>query len=296
MLSAIVAVTLSAPDLPTTEDAYTKYLEYRVVERGEVSAAMAAAWGAPLAQGRKFSLLQSSSGAAVYLRIVQSPATPGYEVMKTQGWNSNEILCQDPDAMAKRLEKSPFRMVGAPRPLNSNPQVRAMQAIGPAGEMIYLTRIPPEGGAAIKSPAQSFVDRTFIVVLGGVSMSAMRDFYVRVLRLKVTDPVSSPINVLNDAWKKDPSHATPLALALISPSFAIELDEYPAEAIGRPTRSGDLPPGIAMISFVANSLDNAGLPWRVAPSKRTEAPYQGRRSGMLQGAAGEWIELVESAL
>jgi hypothetical protein len=294
MLSAIIAVTLSAADLRATEEAYTQYLDFKVVERGEVSKDLAASWGAPLAQGRKFTLLQSSSGAEVYLRIVQSPVTPGYEVMKTHGWNANEILCQDPDAMAVRLASSPFRMVGAPRPLNSNPKVRAMQAIGPAGELIYLTRIPPEGGAAIKLPAQSFVDRTFIVVLGGASMSAMRDYYARVLRMKVTEPASSPINVLNDAWKKDAAHLTPLALVLIAPGFAIELDEYPPDATPRPTRPGDLPPGIAMISFAADRFDTAALDWRVAPAARSAAPYRGRRAGMLQGAAGEWIELLET--
>ena len=293
MLSAIIAVTLTAPDLRATEDAYTRFLDFKLVERGEVSRDLAAAWGAPLAEGRKFSLLQSASGAEVYLRIVQSPATPGYEVMKTHGWNANEILCQDPDALAARLANSPFKMIGAPRPLASNPKVRAMQVIGPAGELVYLTRIPPEGGAAIKTPAQSFVDRSFIVVLGGADMAAMRSFYADRLQMKVTEPYASPINVINDAWKLPRDNATPLALVLISPGFAIELDQYPAAATVRPTRRGDLPPGMAMISFTASGLDTAALKWIVPLAVRPEAPYRGRRSGMVQGAAGEWLELIE---
>ncbi len=295
MLSAIIAVTLTAPDLRTTEEAYTRFLEFRLVERGEVSRDLAAAWGAPLAEGRKYSLLQSASGAEVYLRIVQSPPTPGYEVMKTHGWNANEILCQDPDALALRLANSPFRIVGAPRPLGSNSKVRAMQAIGPAGELVYLTRIPPEGGSAIKTPAQSFVDRTFIVVLGGPDMAAMRAFYANQLAMKVTEPYASPINVINDAWKLGADHATPLALVLVSPGFAVELDQYPPAATPRPVRPGDLPPGIAMITFAAANLDAKALDWRVPLAARKGAPYAGRRSGMLQGAAGEWIELVEAA-
>lgn len=293
MLSAIIAVTLTAPDLRATEDAYTQFLDFKVVERGEVSRDLAAAWGAPLSEGRKFSLLQSASGADVYLRIVQSPATPGYEVMKTHGWNSNEILCQDPDALALRLAKSPFRIVGQPRPLSSNARVRAMQVIGPAGELVYLTRIPPEGGAAIKTPAAAYVDRTFIVVLGGPDMAAMQSFYAKQLHMKVTDAYASPINVLNDAWKMPADHATPLALVLISPGFAIELDQYPSQAVPRPTRPGDLPPGIAMISFAANSAAAAGLSWKVPLAARATKPYAGRRSGVIQGAAGEWIEIIE---
>lgn len=295
MLSAIIAVTLTAPDLRTTEEAYTRFLEFRLVERGEVSRDLAAAWGAPLVEGRKYSLLQSASGAEVYLRIVQSPPTPGYEVMKTHGWNANEILCQDPDALALRLANSPFRIIGAPRPLGSNSKVRAMQAIGPAGELVYLTRIPPEGGTAIKTPAQSFVDRTFIVVLGGPDMAAMRAFYANQLGMKVTEAYASPINVINDTWKLGADHATPLALVLVSPGFAVELDQYPPAATPRPVRPGDLPPGIAMITFAAANIDAKALDWRVPLAARKGAPYAGRRSGMLLGAAGEWIELVEAA-
>lgn len=294
MLSAIIAVTLTAPDLHATEEAYTRFLEFRLVERGEVSRDLAAAWGAPLAEGRKYSLLQSASGAEVYLRIVQSPPTPGYQVMKTHGWNANEILCQDPDALAQRLANSPFRIIGPPRPLGSNSKVRAMQAIGPAGELVYLTRIPPEGGTAIKTPAQSFVDRTFIVVLGGPDMAAMRAFYANQLGMEVTEPYASPINVINDAWRLAADHATPLALVLVSPGFAVELDQYPPAATPRPVRPGDLPPGIAMITFAAASLDAKALAWRVPLAARKGAPYAGRRSGMLQGATGEWIELVEA--
>lgn len=51
---------------------------------------------------------------------------------------------------------------------------------------------------------------------------------------------------------------------------------------------------MAMVSFVVESLDARALPWTVAPRVRTEAPYDGRRAGVLVGAAGEWIELVEA--
>jgi catechol 2,3-dioxygenase-like lactoylglutathione lyase family enzyme len=294
MLSAIIAVTLSAPDLQATESAYVQYLEYRVIERGAVSRELADAWGAPRARGRAYSILQSASGAPVYLRIVQSPPTRGYQVMKTHGWNSNEILCQDPDAMARRLAQSPFRIIGQPRPLASNASVRAMQAIGPAGELIYLTRIPPEGGAAIKTPAQSFVDRTFIVVLGGPDVAAMRSFYGEKLGLSLTPAYESPVGVLNDAWGFNADHKTTLSLALISPGFLIEIDGYPPGSRPRPVRKGDLPPGIAMVSFAARDLDRRALDWRVPLARRDARPYDGKRSGIVQGAAGEWIELIDA--
>ena len=95
---------------------------------------------------------------------------------------------------------------------------------------------------SIKTPAQSFVDRTFIVVLGGPDMAAMRAFYANQLGMKLTEPYASPINVINDAWKLGADYATPLALVLVSPGFAVELDQYPPAATPRPVRPGDLPP------------------------------------------------------
>ncbi len=265
-----------------------------MVERGTVSEALAAAWGAPRVDGHRYLVLQTASGAPVYLRVVETPATPGYALMKTHGWNSNEILVEDTDAVAKRLEKSPFRIVGAPRPLSTNAAIRAMQAVGPAGELIYLTRIPPTGSLFIKTPAKSFIDRTFIVVVGGPDMNAMRTFYRDRLKLEVTEPMPAAIQVLNDALGAPASTLTPLALAKVSSSFAIEFDEYPPSTVPRPQRPGDLPPGMAMVSFAVDSLDGLNLPWLVPPGVRHEGFYRGGRSALVRGPAGELIELIEA--
>jgi catechol 2,3-dioxygenase-like lactoylglutathione lyase family enzyme len=297
MLTAILAVTLSVPDLPAMEQAYAEWLGYRTVERGLVSREIAQGWGAPLAEGRRFVLMQPASGEPAYLRLVQSPATPGYAVMKTHGWNANEILVEDPDALAAKFASagSPFRVVGPPRPLGTNPKIRAMQAIGPAGELSYFTRLPPEGGSVfVKASARSFVDRTFIIVLGGPSMADMRRFYEDTLGIPVSDPVPARINVIQDAWGLPREYETPLAIVKFSTAFVIELDEYPAAARPRPRREGDLPPGIALVTFTVKSLEAKSLPLVAPPAALREQPYAGRRSAVLVGAAGEMIELVEA--
>jgi catechol 2,3-dioxygenase-like lactoylglutathione lyase family enzyme len=294
MLTAIIAVTLTVPDLDAAQSAYIGALGYRVAGEGVVSRELAAGWNAPRAAGRRYVLLQPASGEPTYLRLVQSPPVAGFEAMKTHGWNSNEILVQDPDALAASFAGSPFRVVGEPRPLSTNPAVRAMQAIGPAGELNYFTRIPPSGSVFIKTQAKSYVDRTFIVVLGGPSMQAMQAFYRGTLGAPVTEPVGARIHVLQDAWGLPRETDTPLALVNFSTSFAIELDEYPSMAGPRPRHDGDLPPGMAMVSFTVDSLDARALPWVAPPAARPEAPYDGRRAGVIVGAAGEWIELVEA--
>lgn len=298
MLRDILMVTLCVPDLDDAERAYVDWLGYELVRRDDLSAGLAASWTAPLAGGSRTALLRPPASPDFTLRLIERPATHGYTVLRSHGWNANEILVEDPQALAGRFAApaSPFRVVGSPAPLASNPGIVAMQAIGPAGELNYFTRLPPGGGTFVKTPARSFVDRSFIVVLGGPSMPAMQAFYRGPLALAVTEAYRSPVGVLQAAHRLPPSAETPLALVPLSPRFALELDEYPDTATPRPQRAGDLPPGLAMVSFAVDpSVDPGGLgrlPWLTAPAPRDEAPYDGRRAGLLRGAVGECLELV----
>lgn len=295
MLDAIIAVTLAAPDLASTERAYTAQLGYQLVERATVSRSLASGWGAKAMRGREYVLLQPASGEAVYLRIVDADTpAPGFAPLRTFGWNANEILVEDPVALAPLL-REPFRIIGSPRPLDFNPNIVAMQVTGPAGEVAYFTRIPPTGSVFNLGSAKSFVDRTFIVVTGGPDVDASRAFYRDVLKMPTTDPVPTKIQVLQDAYGLPREAQTRIGIVRFPSSFLIELDQYPPAAVRRPTRRGHLPPGIAMVTFAVKSLDGVKLPWKVKPKVRPERPYNGHRAGILVGPAGEWIELVETA-
>ncbi len=298
MFVTIVAVTMAAPDLMAVEAAYSRYLHYQTIERGVVSAELARGWDAPAVEGRQYVLMQPQSGEPVYLRFVQSPATPGYAPLTTHGWNATEILVEDPDKLAEQLRDSPFRIIGEPRPLNMNPKVKAMQVIGPANELLYLTRIPPGGSLFDLGSAKSFVDRTFIVVLGGPDMAAMQSFYRDQLGMKTTPASPAVVNVVNDANGLAHDFAIPLGIVQLPKSFLIELDEYPKVTKPRPQRTGDLPPGMAMVSFDTTQAELAArtdkLSWIVPPATRAGKPYDGRKAGLLRGAAGELIEVIVS--
>jgi len=293
MLTAIIAVTLTVPDLTAIERAYGGHLGYEVVERGSLPAELANLWGTPLLADRDYMVMRPASGAPVYLRVIEQEPVEGYAAMKTWGWNSNEILVQDTYAIRDRLEGSPFQVIGEPKGLSMNPEIVAMQALGPAGELIYLTRIPEGKSLFNLGSAKSFVDRTFIVVLGGPDMQAMRDFYSSRFGMPVTPASPATISVLSKTWGLPPETQFPLAIVQFPRDFLIELDEYPAAATPRPVREGQLPPGIAMVSFSVASLEGLEADF-VAPPRRIDAfPYAGRRAALLRGAAGELIELIE---
>ncbi len=295
MLSAILIVTLVVADLDSTSSAYVDWLDYQIVAEDSVSSDLAASWAAPAAAGSRSVLLQPASGATMWLRLVERPHATGYRAMHSTGWTANEILVEDPFDLAERFSKpgSPFRVVGPPAPLGSNGKVIAMQAIGPAGELNYFTRIPPEGGTFIKTPAAGRVDTTIIAVVGGRSMASMSAFYRDTLGMTVLAPYPSAVQVVNDARGLPPDYQMQLAVAPISPASILELDEYPGDTADRVAPTGDLPAGMAMVSFLVDSLDSTKLAWRSPPRLRSEPPYSGRRAGVVVGAAGEWLELIE---
>ncbi|MEY3975650.1 MAG: hypothetical protein RLZZ33_705 [Pseudomonadota bacterium] len=295
MLSAILVVTLVVADLDSTRRAYVEWLDYQLVNDDSISDDLAASWAAPAAAGSRSVLLQPASGASMWLRLIERPHAAGYRAMHSTGWTANEILVEDPFDLAERFREpgSPFRVVGRPAPLGSNGKVIAMQAIGPAGELNYFTRIPTEGGTFIKTPAAGRVDRTFIAVVGGRSMAAMSRFYRDALGMSVLAPYPSAVQVVNDARGLPAHHQMSLSVVPISPAAILELDEYPSDTLDRVTPIDDLPAGMAMVSFVVGPLDSTKLVWRSPPRLRSELPYAGRRAGVVVGAAGEWIELIE---
>lgn len=287
MLKSILAVTIAVAQLAPVEQAYDEYLDYTTVERGEVTTAAASAWGTPAMAGSPFLLMQPPSGEPVFLRFVEAQPVEGYAPMRTHGWNAVELLSTDPDKAAARLADSPFTIIGPPEDLWQAPDApRAMQALGPGNEVLYITRNN-------QFEIRTFIDRVFIMVVGGPSMAALGEFYGQRLGLAVSEPAPFRIDVISRALGVPAETTFPLAVATVSPRFLIELDEYPSAAGPRPRRDGDLPPGIAMVSFTVDSLDALDLKWRSPPVTLTGAPYGDARVAVTVGPAGEWLELVE---
>jgi catechol 2,3-dioxygenase-like lactoylglutathione lyase family enzyme len=289
MLKTILIVTISVLNLGPVENAYREHLDYEVVERGAVPADLGEAWAAPGMIGRKYVLMKPESGANVFIRFVENDFVDDYEPMATNGWNATELLVTDPDALAAKLADSPFAIIGPPKDLWEAPNApRAMQTLGPGNEVLYLTR---NGDF----PTDTFVDRVFIMVLGGTSMEALGAFYRDKLGLEVGNPMPFPITVVSRAQNRPAETTYPLAIATVSQEFLLELDEYPADTPARTVLPGMLPPGTASVSFeIDGDLDDLELDWLADPREVDSFPYNGRDVGVVVGAAGEWIELVEA--
>lgn len=286
MLGTIRGVTTVVTDLDAIEEAYSRWLDYRVLVRGCVDGDTAASWLAPAVEGRSYLTMGPASGEPVFLRFVSGPVPVGYRALTTHGWNATEILCEDPDALAARLADSPFTIIGEPRSLTRFPMIRAMQVLGPAGECLYFTRVGPGSGLDL-AEARGFVDRAFIVVAGGPTLAPMLEWYGR-FGNPVDPPVATPVRVISRANGLPPETLHAHALLALGEGTHVELDEYPLVCRPRPVADGELPPGMAMASF-----DWPGLAPSAGPSAAALLPgFDHVEARTLIGPCGERVELL----
>lgn len=293
----IKIVTHCVVDLDAEIRTWSEHLGYSLVEQGELSETLCAAWRTPAEAGRPYALMAPASGARVYMRFVETGEREGYWPPVTWGWNATEILVEDPDALAEELEPSPINRFGGPGDLYRQPKApRAIQTLGPSGAMLYFTRILPGGSRYGLHGAKSPVDRVFNVVLGGPSLDALRSFYGETMGLRVGPPMPFTMTLAAQACGASPDTPSPICVAPLRARHSIlELDEYPENSSPRPRRRGELPGGMSMVSFKSVALDEVGVPLRAEPVTIDAFPYNGRRVAATEGPAGEWLELIEYA-
>jgi len=295
LLRHIAIVTHCVPDLEPVVAAWTARLGYVPVDRGTLGPDLCAAWDTPAAAGQCYCTLRPASGQDSYIRFVESADPGGYGPPMTFGWNATELLVQDVDALAASFRGSPFRVLGGPGDLYPRARApRAMQVAGPSGELIYFTRILPGGSRYGLHGARSPVDRVFIVTVGGPSSDDMHAFYGGTLGLRIMDRTPFVNGILAHGCGVPPGTVFPTSIARVpGRSFLVEMDQYPPGVSPRRRRDGHLPPGMAMVAFRVPRLDDVPVPFRAPPLRIDGLPYANRRVAVIEGAAGEWLELIE---
>jgi hypothetical protein len=293
-LGPIRAITTTVADLGAVRGAYQTFLGYRVVDEGRISPHTAKGWAAPAIEGARFLIMAPQAGEPTLLRFVEQPQPADFAPMTTLGWNSTEIIVQSSDAVAERLKTSPFRIVGPPRNLASSADIRAMQAVGPGNEMLYLTSVSRPLPGRDMPTAEAFVGRAFIAVAGGHDITVMAAFYRGTFGNVTSPPFNAPIRSLSAQNHLPEDTRYDLAVTALGGGTKLELDRYPATAQPRPRPPGGLPSGMAIVSFECSDFDRFTDRMRAPPHPSPIAPFKSRRVGVMAGAAGELIELIET--
>jgi catechol 2,3-dioxygenase-like lactoylglutathione lyase family enzyme len=294
VLGRIACVTLTVSDLAAATACYQRDLGFRVTDDGAIGRELARTWGRTRLAGRRAVLMEPASGAETYLRFVEGPLYCDYEPLACFGWNAAELVVEDVDALAGRLARSGFLVVGPPADLSFSDAIRAMQVVGPAREVLYLTQIKRPLAAFETPRAGSFVDRVFIVILGGASLEALQEHYHAQFGVARAPVMPSVVSTLSARYGLPADYRHRIAALAVGGQCYIEADQMPEGAGPRPCLPGELPPGIAMVSFEVERLPEGALSGAGTVERIASLPYAGRRACTRVGPAGELIELIEA--
>ncbi|MCC5980462.1 MAG: hypothetical protein JJU26_01960, partial [Oceanicaulis sp.] len=175
-MKCLRAATLTVANLDASEALYRDVLDYRTIASGPLPADLAASWGAPKSAGARHVVMQPSSGAEIYLRLVEQVPHPDFVPLRSYGWAAIEICVQDVLAANERVKGTPFEVIGPPREIEGLPAIYPMQVKGPDGEIVYLTQIRDDLPAYDLPRAQSPIDKLFILVIACSDMHASLDW------------------------------------------------------------------------------------------------------------------------
>ena len=286
-MKALAGATLVTPDLDAAIFDYAASLGYRgAVDR--VNQMRALSWGCPEAEGARMATLFPESGERRFIRLVEGMPAPSYKPFLSVGWNAIEIVVENLDLLAARLETSPFPIIGPPATLDLGftDSIRAMQVVGSGGEVLYLTEIAGEIPGFDLPKAKSFVGQPFIMVLGGTSIEQAGALAARLGR--PSGPViKARVGVISDVYDLSPGTRHSLATVPLDDQSLVELDALPKGAGPRPLSSVGLPSGIAIATFQADETSPDGVPVLGRYEDDTEAVT------VFTGDSGEMIELVK---
>ncbi|MEM5518277.1 VOC family protein [Henriciella sp. AS95] len=292
-MTLLKCATLTVKDVSATADRYETWFDYSVVERGEVPSDLADSWGTPGSAGRPYVIMQPASGQQVFIRLVQGDPVASYVPISTLGWAATEICVQDVEEVNARMERSPFEIIGPPKPLDGFPTVKPMQVRGPDNEVLFLTEIRVDGPANGLPVPQSLVDRPFIMVLACSDLKRTIAWVDEVFGFEMIDPVAIEYTMISQAFDLPAGQKVELVTAKWKGEVFLELDQYPEQVTPRDRHDGTLPPGVAITTIEFPNFDKLAGHWVSEPVVREGALYAGKRVGLLKCPDGALLEVIE---
>ncbi len=294
LFNNISVVTISCADIRPSQEAYCRHLYHEVVAAGEVSAELAKAWGLAGMAGAEYALLSPAADGQHFIRLIQTADTPDYKPFTTFGWNAIEIAVKNVDRLAAALKDSPFEIVGPPDDLSFSNMIRACQVVGPSKEVLYLTEIKGEVPGFELPQISREVGHCFVTILGSSNISATIAFYHDNMAVQKSPLIDARLSVLSAALGLPREHRHKISALTLSPGYLLEVDQFPETTAHRASLSGQLVPGISMVSFAVDDISHISQHLSASAIACDDRPYSGRRVATLYGPDNEQIELIEA--
>lgn len=294
-MNLLRCATHTVSDLDATIARFSQWLDYSVVEQGEVPMDLASAWAAPASAGRRYAVMGPSSGAPVYLRFIEGDPVPAYLPIRSYGWAAIEICVQDVLAVNERMlmPDSPFPVIGPPTRIAGIDTIFPMQVRGPDQETLYFTEITTDAADSGLPRADSLIDKLFILVLACPDMRATAEWFANTLKLDITPPMAIRYSMISQAFDLPITDLHEIVTAKWGGDVFLEFDQYPDAAVVRPSHPDALPAGGSICSLIHPEFDSLDAEWLTLPAQYDSVVYGGGKMAVLKTPEGALLEVVE---
>lgn len=282
-LGPVLYATLTTGRSDHSIRAYCEHLGMCPHSSETVSVGQARCWNREAVTGCRATWLANPLGEP-WLQVIEVPGADPVDPFQHRGWFSLEVSARDTDRLCRDLAGSPFEIIGAPANLDVSDAIRAMQLLGPSGEVLYLTEVKAEVPPFELPLPRCDVDRLFIPVMLTNDRAATLPVYEQ---LAGRDGLcfDTKITVINRARGLALETRHPVATLQLRGKTLIEIDQLDGLS-SRPMHLG-LPAGIAWIAFAVDDLPASAEPYTIE-----QGPWAGHRASLCRGAAGELYELI----
>lgn len=289
-LGPIVGATLLHHDINYVITSYQNNLGYTVVDENNVSNDMVKLWNTPKLLGNKLVILAAANRQS-WLRVIEDPDALPAKPLQSYGWMALETNVKCVDTINNKIKDNSFTVIGQPAYLQVSDAIKAMQVIGPAGEVSYLTQIdkavPP-----FELPMTSHETAgLFIPVLCTPDRAKSLAFYQALNDADNGLNFETKITVLNNTWGFDIEHKYPVATLQLDGKCLFEIDQVPnAEPLI--TNKESLPSGISMVSCRVKNIEQVAHKFNVEIYNIENSYYKNCSAILLKGPFGELLELI----
>jgi hypothetical protein len=283
-LGRIASATVLAPDLDAACASYARALHLQVGPIRTLPADLARHLDLPTLAGARLAWLGPED--APWLRVIELHDAPMVVPMRRHGWLSLEVLVGRCDVLAAALPPD-WTVIGPPADLDVSPHIRACQAIGPCGEMYYLTEVKAPVPPFELPQTQALVDRPFIVVLSTPDRARTQAAW-EALAGRSAWAFDTKITVLNRELGRPLEQRYPVAVLQFRERCLVEIDEVDLPDAPQAAISA----GTWLVSIERDGLEQ-GLDGLGPIATFDGSGYDGARSALWRGPCGERVELIE---
>lgn len=279
-LGPVALCTVIARDGTAAAQAYTGWMHQQISWSGPLPAETANAVGYGQLAGNRSWLLSNTTGRQ-WLQIIEHPDAPERDALNSFGWLAMEVLVENVDALAATLAGSPFELLRPAADLDISDKIRACQARGPAGEILYLTQIKGEVPPFDLPTCQAPVDHLFIPVLSTPSRDCSLADYSGI---SGNEGISfdTRITVVNQARGFELERRHPVATLQLAGQALIEIDQI----ADTPEIDAAIHSGMASVAFYCtNEPDNTA-------QAQSCGAFADSQASAHTGTAGECFTLI----